>query len=199
MHSNHTAAIIELPRLTIGPTNATGIKEHDCVTFECNFNASVIPYLAICEWYKDGIPTRNGNKYHSKHSDSEIICGFTIENVSCHDEGDYTCDIYYNESFGGQFDFPKNEKIKSELGRAVLKLETSKIINYCKASSICHVCFISDSCDDEAIIIVILVFAALCVIAVFVIFLIYWYKCGDWYVCNRIPGNLFVLWLVMVL
>ena len=133
MHSNHTG-IIEPPRLTIRPMNAIGVKEHASVTFKCHFNGSLIQYLAICEWLKDGHPTSNGNKYQTIHPESKyIICGFNITSASSRDEGNYSCDLYYNESFGDQFNF-KDEKIKSELGRAVLKLETGKIINYYIAS-----------------------------------------------------------------
>ena len=36
--------VIERPMLTAGPTNATGVKEHESVHFECHFNGSLIPY-----------------------------------------------------------------------------------------------------------------------------------------------------------
>ena len=122
------AGTIELPRLIIGPSDAIGVKEHDSVKFECLFRASLIPNLAKCEWLKDGDPASNENKHQTTDSKSNIICSYNINSVSSLDEGKYSCYIYYNKSFGDQFNLPKDEIIKSESAAAVLKL-ASKINN----------------------------------------------------------------------
>ena len=114
--------VVERPILTAGPTNATGVKEHDSVHFECHFNASMIPYLALCGWEKDGNDANNGEKSQPVFENHYLICGFTIKSVSTADEGNYYCYCYYNESFSEQFHF---QNITSQCGEAVLHLETS--------------------------------------------------------------------------
>ena len=120
-------AIIEQPRLTIGPANAIGVKEHESVHFKCLFNASLIPHLALCGWLKDGHNATNGNKWNTTESgfENHLICGFDIDNVSMADEGTYSCYCYYSESFREQFHF---DEITSRFGEAVLQFEISKII-----------------------------------------------------------------------
>ena len=120
-------AIIEQPRLTIGPANVIGVKEHESVHFKCHFNASLIPHLALCGWLKDGHNATNGNEWNTTESgfENHLICGFDIDNVSMADEGTYSCYCYYSESFREQFHF---DEIASRFGEAVLQFEISKII-----------------------------------------------------------------------
>ena len=114
--------VIERPILTAGPANATGVKEHETVHFECHFNASLIPYLALCGWEKDGDDANNGEKSQPVFENHNLICGFTIKSALPADEGNYSCYCYYNESFSEQFHF---QNIASQCGEAVLHLETS--------------------------------------------------------------------------
>ena len=110
--------VVERPRLTAGPTNVTGVKEHESVYFECHFNASMIPYLALCGWEKDGNDANNGEKSQPVFENQNLICSFTIESVSPADEGYYCCYCYYNESFSEQFHF---QNITSQCGEAELQ------------------------------------------------------------------------------
>ena len=114
--------VIERPRLTIGPANATDVKEHERVHFECRFNASMIPYLALCGWKKDGVDVNSGEISQPEFKNHYLICGFTVNNASAADQGNYSCYCYYNESFNEQFHF---KNITSQYGEAVLNLETS--------------------------------------------------------------------------
>ena len=131
IHSDH-AVIIERPRLTSGPSNVIGVTEHESIHFECHFNSSLIQYLAICEWLKDGDPAVNGNKWQTTEPgfENHLICGFNINSASFADEGNYSCYCYYNESFREQLHIPKQDEIRSQFGNAVLQLEISKITNY---------------------------------------------------------------------
>lgn len=183
VHSNH-AGIVELPRLIIGPTDAIGVKEHDSVEFECHFTGSLIPHLANCEWLKDGHSTSNENKHQTiDPTSNNIICSYIITSVSSHDEGNYDCYIYYNKCFGDQFNFPKDEIIKSESEGAVLQLAGK--INNCMYWYVA-MCFISGTHDKLEIIatatFVIVVIA--CVIGAFL--------CKYWHVCRKNPGNHFL-------
>ena len=116
--------IIEKPRLISGPANAIGVKEHDSVHFECHFNASLIPYLALCRWEKDGKDANNGEKSQPVFENQVLICGFTINSVSAADEGNYICYCFYNESFREQLNF---ENITSQYGKAELQLKSIKL------------------------------------------------------------------------
>ena len=129
MYSN-CAEVIERPVLTRGPTNITGVMEGESVRFECHFNSSLIKYLAVCDWLKDGDPAMNGDKWQDTEPgfENHLICGFNITRVSMVDEGNYSCYCYYNESFKEQLHIPKSEEIRSQFGEAVL-LEISKVIN----------------------------------------------------------------------
>ena len=122
--------IKERPELITGPTDATGVKEHESVHYECRFNASMIPYLALCGWKKDGADANNGEKSQPVFENQVLICGFTINSVSAADEGNYICYCYYNESFSDQFNF---ENITSQYGKAKLQLRRSikLILIYC--------------------------------------------------------------------
>ena len=116
--------VIERPILTAGPANATGVKEHETVHFECHFNGSLISYLALCGWLKDGKDKSNRDKSPSTEPGSEnhLICGLTIDSVSVADVGTYSCYCYYNMSFSEQFHF---ENVASQYGEAELQLKTS--------------------------------------------------------------------------
>ena len=129
-HYDHVV-VIERPKLTIGPTDPTGIKKHDSVDFICHFNASLMQYLAHCAWLKDEDPTIIGNKWQIAQPGfkNHLICGLNITNVLTNDEGSYTCYCYYNKSFWKEFHIPNNEEIKSQYGRAELKFQTSKAAN----------------------------------------------------------------------
>ena len=121
--------VIERPKLTIGPTDATGIKKYDNVHFKCHFNASLrIQYLARCEWLKDGDVAKDGDKWHIAQSgfENHLICGFNITNALTNDEGHYSCYCYYNSTFWKQFHIPEGREIKSQYGKAVLQFQTSK-------------------------------------------------------------------------
>ena len=121
--------VVERPRLTAGPANATGVKEHERVHFECHFNGSLIPYLALCGWLKDGKDISNTDKSPSTEqgSDNHLICDLTINSASAADVGTYSCYCYYNISFSEQLHF---ENIKSQYGKAELQLKTSTT-SYC--------------------------------------------------------------------
>ena len=124
--------VIERPRLIVGPANATGVKEHESVCFECHFNASMIPHLALCGWKKDGADANNGEISQPVFENHYLICSFTINSASAADEGNYSCYCYYNKSFSKQFLF---ENITSQHGEAVLYLETSTYVRlYCIAT-----------------------------------------------------------------
>lgn len=126
--------VIEQPRLTNGPTNAIGVKEHENICFECHFNSSLIQYLAICEWLKNGDPVSHGVKWQSTEPgfENRLICGYNIDDVSIVDEGNYSCYCYYNNSFRQQLHIPDNKSVMSRFGEAVLQLETREqcLINY---------------------------------------------------------------------
>ena len=96
--------IVEQPRLTAGPQNVTVVKEHEDVCFEWHFNSSLIQYLAICEWLKNGDPTDSGEKWQIAEAgfENHLICGLNINSVSTGDEGNYSCYCYYNKSFSKQ-------------------------------------------------------------------------------------------------
>ena len=119
--------VIERPRLTAGPANVTGVKEHDTVHFDCHFNGSLIPYLALCRWLKDGYDITNGDTSPSTEPGSKdhFICGYTIASVSAADEGTYSCYSYYNKSFSKQLHF---ETVTSQYGKAELQLKTSNYL-----------------------------------------------------------------------
>ena len=112
------------PILTGGPADAVGVKNHESVHFQCRFNASLIPYLAICGWLKDGHNASNGVKSQSTEPgfENHLICDFIINSVSVTDEGKYSCYCYYNESFREHLHFGY---IVSKSGEAALQLETS--------------------------------------------------------------------------
>ena len=120
--------VIERPKLTMGPANVTGVKKGDSVHFKCYFNASLIQYLALCEWLKDGDTANNGDKWQIAQPgyDNHLICGFNITNALTNNEGTYICYCYYNNSFREQFHIPENEEIKSKYGRAELQFQMSK-------------------------------------------------------------------------
>ena len=124
--------VIEKPKLTVGPKDAAGIKEHANVYFECHFNTSLIQYLAICGWLKDGDPASNGRKWQTAEPgfENHLVCGFTINNVLIGDEGSYSCYCYYNKSFNEQFHIPEDKEIKSQSGKAELQIEMSKTTNF---------------------------------------------------------------------
>ena len=124
----HCVVVIERPKLITGPTDPTGIKKHDSVHFGCHFNASLIQYLALCVWLKDGDPANNGDKWQIAQPgfENHLICGFNITNALTNDEGSYTCYCNYNISFWEQFHIPENEEIKSQYGRAELQFQMSK-------------------------------------------------------------------------
>ena len=119
--------VIQRPRLTIGPANATGVKERDSVHFNCHFNGSLMPYLALCGWLKDGNDVTNGDKSPSTvpGSKNHLICGFIIDSASAADEGTYSCYCYYNKSFSKQLHF---ETVTSQYGKAELQLRTSNYV-----------------------------------------------------------------------
>ena len=119
--------VVERPILTAGPANATGVKEHDSVHFECHFNASMIPYLALCRWEKDGDDASNGEKSQiiEPGFKNHLICRFTIKSVSVTDEGKYACYCYYNESLREQLHF---KSIISSLGETVLQVDKGTIL-----------------------------------------------------------------------
>ena len=117
---------MERPKLTAGPRDAT-VKEHKKVHLDCHFNASMIPYLAICGWLKDGNNASNGKKSQTTISGSEnhLKCGFTINSVSAADEGNYVCYCYYNKSFSEKFHF---KNMTSQHAGALVQLEKGTII-----------------------------------------------------------------------
>lgn len=114
--------VIERPKLIVGPTDAIGVKSHESVHFECHFNASLIPYLALCGWSKDGDDASNGVKQQTTKP-GYLACSFYINSVSVADKGIYSCYCYYNRSFREQLHF---ENITSQYGEAMLQLETSR-------------------------------------------------------------------------
>ena len=118
--------IIERPELIAGPANATGVKEHESVHFECHFNASMIPYLALCGWKKDADDVNNGEKSQPVFENQVLICRLTINSASAADEGNYICYCYYNNSFREQYNF---ENITSQYGKAELQLKRSIKLN----------------------------------------------------------------------
>ena len=125
--------VIERPKLTIGPTDATGIKKRDSVHFKCHFNASLkIQYLALCGWLKDGDPANNGDKWQIAQPgyENHLICRFNITIALTNDEGSYTCYCYYNNSFWEQFHIPEDKKIESQYGKAELQFQISKATNF---------------------------------------------------------------------
>ena len=120
--------VIERPILTRGLTDIIGVTEYEGIHFECHFNSSLIKYLAICEWLKDGDPTSNGDKWQiiEPGFENHLICGFNITSVSVDDEGNYSCYCYYNESFREQLHIPEDEELRSQFGKAVLQVEIRK-------------------------------------------------------------------------
>ena len=119
--------IIEKPRLISGPANAIGVKEHDSVHFECHFNASLIPYLALCGWLKDKDVVSNGEKSQHSEFENHLICNLTINDASEADEGTYSCYCYYNTSFREQLHFESIRSAVLQNGTAVLQLESIKL------------------------------------------------------------------------
>ena len=117
--------VIERPILTKGPTDVTGVKKHDSVHFECHFNASMIPYLALCGWLKDEDIVNNGEKsqqFVPEFNDHLMICGLTINGASAADEGSYSCYCYYNITSLNHFEIM--QPVVSQKGTAVLQLES---------------------------------------------------------------------------
>lgn len=130
--------VIERPRLTSGPANVTGVKEHDSVHYECHFNSSLLQYLAICVWLKNGDPTSNGKKWQTTEPgfENHLICNFDITSASVADEGSYSCYCYYNESFRKQLHLPENKEIRSQFGKGVLQFERS--MQYLYVTMVCY-------------------------------------------------------------
>lgn len=117
--------VIERPVLTKGPTDVISVIEYVNIHFECHFNSSLIKYLPICEWWKDGGPTSKGDEWQIAEPgfENHLICGFNITSASVGDGGNYSCYCYYNESFKEQFHFLE---IKSQFGKTELQVEIRK-------------------------------------------------------------------------
>ena len=120
--------VIERPVLTEGPTDVISVTEYDSIHFECHFNSSLIKYLPICEWWKDGGPTSNGDKWQTTEPgfENRLLCGFNITSTSVDDGGNYSCYCYYNDSFREQLHIPEGVEIRSQFGTTELKVEMRK-------------------------------------------------------------------------
>ena len=128
MHPGYVyIVVLERPILTKGLTDVTGVKKHESVHFECHFNASLIPYLALCGWLKDKDVVSNGEKSQHSEFENHLICNLTINDASEADEGTYSCYCYYNTSFREQLHFESIRSAVLQNGTAVLQLESIKL------------------------------------------------------------------------